>query len=181
MEQSGSSHFQPPKPRDSSLNPFPKSPKKRGPTDPTIGKMLGKPSIINPMYTLHIYIYSGYYLLGISVYQYIPFVCIGEFLCIFSLAMKKTWLFRVYRGWNPTQLCEDYSETIITIPFLTKQDFMDFVRDQFFLRGSVERINLPVSSDYSQSEASLPDLRPGSCLLRAQTVGCWLQVPMSES
>ena len=26
-------------------------------------------------------------------------------------AMKQIWLFRVYRGWNPTQLCGDFNKT----------------------------------------------------------------------
>ena len=29
---------------------------------------------------------------------------------------KKTWLFRVRRGWNPSQVYRDYSKTIIKIP-----------------------------------------------------------------
>ena len=42
----------------------------------------------------------------------------------FKWAMKKNWLFSVYRGWNPTQLCGDYFiNHDIRIPFLNNQMF----------------------------------------------------------
>ena len=43
-------------------------------------------------------------------------------------AMKKLWLFRVYRGWHPTQLCGDYFIYHYKDPLLNNQDFTWKVR-----------------------------------------------------
>ena len=44
--------------------------------------------------------------------------------------MKKTWLFRVYRGWNLTQWCGDYSKPLQG-PLLNNPYFMERIRGFF--------------------------------------------------
>ena len=54
-------------------------------------------------------------------------------ISVHKWAMKKTWLFTVYRGWNPTQLNGDYFiNHDIRIPFLNNQDSSRKVRDPGF-------------------------------------------------
>ena len=46
---------------------------------------------------------------------------------------KDTGLFRVYRGWNPTQLCGDYKKVMKYGSLLNNQDSMESIRPFFFL------------------------------------------------
>ena len=54
-------------------------------------------------------------------------------------AMKKPWLFRVYRGWKTTQLCGDCNKPWNKDPVIKQSAFHgSSIRPFFFLRGSYD-------------------------------------------
>ena len=60
---------------------------------------------------------------------------------------KKPWLFRVYRGWNTTQLCRDYDKPLQRIP-MKQPGFNGMSYERFFFAPHLDGISFWANSSH---------------------------------